>query len=376
MRVLNVPVAPFAVFCLLICCGCPASPPPDPDKCDALAGPLQQSQFASGDDGWRVAGGNFAESTRPVWDATNLRITATSNGDVYWVAPAALLGDWSDFYGGWLSYTLTGSPCGYGYRSAEALQVSGNGLTLYTNLAVIPEAYGSAYAFWLDESAAWYVLNTDARASQSQLRSVLGCVSDLRIRANASICDIPIALAYFSLRSSAFELPQPAGQRVESTFDAGDGGWRLAGGNFAEPTRPSWSAAGQRIEGIATGDVFWLAPASFHGDFSAYYEGQLQFELTGYLCGYGSNWDQAVVLAGGGESIYYRFTDSFPTEAGTAFALQLDEREQWFDRATHERVTAGQFQRLLGALAELRIRANGSICDVPAGLDNVALRAP
>jgi hypothetical protein len=105
-------------------------------------------------------------------------------GDGFWRAPASFHGDWSDLYGGTLSYDmLVGVNPDW---KMNDIYIVGNGQTLSYWFPTNPTNQWGNFAVRLDAAAGWqYGLNYDTvgtKASEAQIRSVLSSVTDIRIR--------------------------------------------------------------------------------------------------------------------------------------------------------------------------------------------------
>jgi hypothetical protein len=174
----------------------------------------------------------------------------------------------------------------------------------------------------------------------------------------------------------AVELP------VVSTFDSGDEGWRVQGGNLPEPTQPQYEPFGGYILSQAGGEWYWIAPAAFRGDFSAAYNGDLEFDLTwnpDKPCG-SKDYEDFVFLSGGGYTIWHE-APTLPTETPTGYSLRLHESESWYLKDTNTRVTKLQLMALLSDLSQVKIRGNfwhskNQGCEALGTLDNVAIESP
>jgi hypothetical protein len=146
----------------------------------AEAAPIVISTFDAGTEGWTIV----ADGTGPVWNPGGY-ITTVDLGlgqTIYWVAPAAFLGDQSAAYGGTLAFDLRQSATNGGFDATDiflsngpttlAFDLATNPLTVFTHFAVALLAPG-----WKVGSIA----GPDATAAQMQ--AVLGSLTSLRIRA-------------------------------------------------------------------------------------------------------------------------------------------------------------------------------------------------
>jgi hypothetical protein len=152
--------------------------------------PAYASQFNAGDDGWTVVNWDGTETPlAPTWLATGGNSGGyvwcdDEFGDGFWRAPASFHGDWSDLYGGTLSYDMfVGVNPDW---KMNDIYIVGNGQTLSYWFPTNPTNQWGNFTVSLDAAAGWqYGLNYDTigtNASEAQIRSVLSSVTDIRIR--------------------------------------------------------------------------------------------------------------------------------------------------------------------------------------------------
>lgn len=168
----------------------------------------------------------------------------------------------------------------------------------------------------------------------------------------------------------------------QSTFDNNDDGWTALDSNTG-PT-PTYQSTGgnpggfiQVFDGVLGTATFYVAPSKFLGNKSAYYGGNLQFDLQVSVTPNSST--AGVRLTGGGLTLVKLLTPEFTLPAiapeWSTYSFQLDESVAWRITSTTGPVaTAAQIQTVLGNLTELAI--NGEYSTVGAdggGLDNVSL---
>jgi hypothetical protein len=124
----------------------------------------------------------------PQWAATGgnpdgFIYSADVQGDGFFLAPAAYLGDWSAAYGLTLSYDAYARYTGW---KMNDVYIVGNSQTLSLWFPTNPLPQWTHFSVTLNTNAGWqYGLNYDtigAMATEAQIRSVLSNVTQLRIR--------------------------------------------------------------------------------------------------------------------------------------------------------------------------------------------------
>lgn len=163
--------------------------------------------------------------------------------------------------------------------------------------------------------------------------------------------------------------PQPPATQtfVASTFETGDEGWRVRGGDFAAPTPPAWAPGLLTAQG--TGPWWWLAPSKFHGDLSAAHGGRLVLDWD-YTLTSGNLVNVPVLLSGGGLTLEWRSLVELRNDnTCRSVSARLDASETWFDVSTGDRATEEQFQAVLEDLTSLQISGpdgvgGSSLCSV------------
>ena len=99
-----------------------------------------------------------------------------------WTAPENYLGDRLPFYGGVLTFALKqGSSAG---PVTAQVELSGAGLTLVLNLEPLPDTSWTTYAVRLQENAGWLNQALQRPATQAEIISVLGDLTQLVIHVN------------------------------------------------------------------------------------------------------------------------------------------------------------------------------------------------
>jgi hypothetical protein len=166
----------------------------------------------------------------------------------------------------------------------------------------------------------------------------------------------------------------PAGVIVQSTFDTGDDGWRVGDLTGVPPLiAPAYLATGGNPGGfIQAQDVFWwtsfVAPASFLGDQSAAYGGELRFDQSELPNSGGPTpW---VALVGGGLQLGY--AGVIPGSQWTPMVVPL-RPGGWIVGATLLPATDAQLLAVLSSLTALRINADYLDGADQVGLDNAML---
>jgi hypothetical protein len=152
--------------------------------------PAYASQFNAGDDGWTVVNWDGTGTPlAPTWRTTGGNPAGyvwcdDEFGDGFWQAPASFHGDWSELYGGTLSYDMfVGVNPDW---KMNDIYIVGNGQTLSYWFPTNPTNQWGNFTVRLDAAAGWqYGLNYDTvgtNASEAQIRSILSSVTDIRIR--------------------------------------------------------------------------------------------------------------------------------------------------------------------------------------------------
>ncbi|MEM1026799.1 MAG: laminin B domain-containing protein [Planctomycetota bacterium] len=169
---------------------------------------------------------------------------------------------------------------------------------------------------------------------------------------------------------------------VESAFDTDAEGWRLTG-DPVSPT-PAWIAEGGidggsyvQITDAAQGPVIWMyAPDKFFGDFSAAYDGLLEFGLRARGArGFFGNDD--LRLDGAGLSLRHNLMPFPRDEEWTQYRVPLTAEIDWrVGRHDGPRATEAQFRAVLADITSLGIRGEWISGPDSTDLDNVRLRTP
>jgi hypothetical protein len=166
---------------------------------------------------------------------------------------------------------------------------------------------------------------------------------------------------------------------AQSTFDAGDEGWRVTNGSGAVPVVPGFEPSGGNPDGhVRAEDVqgtfgFWSAPAVFLGDQAAAHGGSLAFDLQILTSGSpvgGSD----VLLVSDGLSLV--FDIETPTAEWRTYAIPLVAGAGWkVNVLTGADATTTQIRSVLGALTHVLIKQEFISGPDDCGLDNVILTA-
>ena len=163
-----------------------------------------------------------------------------------------------------------------------------------------------------------------------------------------------------------------SGLRV--SFDRGDQGWRVVEGSFPAPTAPQHEEEGGYPGGqvFAAGSRFyWTAPESFVEQMRESYGHALSFDLNQSRTRSPSN-KRAVLLKAGEDAIYVNAPYT-PQLTWTNFNFRIDERHEWFDLSTNQRVDAKTLRRVLKNLDRVQIRGWWHSGEGECGLDNVRI---
>lgn len=371
---------------LCIIAGCVESVPLSPDAengpSDGTGSPSAQdvrSTFGTGSDGWKVTGGDFDGLNDPQWNIDEGYIKVTGDTGWYWVAPEKFYGDFSAAYGKTFSFDQFGeknqvyTPFGSHSDKREWVIITGGGYSLYYTTLHTSRTFTN-YSVRFLETDDWFDESTNNHATKAQILAVLKNLSQIKIRGvftNGGFGGLDNVV--LKVTADPESQPHPT---VTSTFDTNDDGWKIQGGEFTNVASPSWNSGGGYITIYGDSDWFWIAPAKFHGDFSAAYGKTLSFDqffdkdktYTPF-----GNYDERrkwVVINGGGYSLYY--TRYQTTEIFTHYAVRLLETEDWFDETTDNHATKTQMMAVLKNLSQVKIKGvltyEGS-----GGLDNVVL---
>ncbi len=168
MRVL---FALFGAVGLLSCGGVPA---------------YASSTFEVDDEGWTI--GNNGTATMPTSNRSggnpdgNLCGQDMADGDIwYFVAPTKYLGNASSVYGKRLTFDLKQGTI-YNQIRGRDVVLNGGGLAIIFNFRATPGLDWTPYSIRLDDASGWELDGQAMPATESDLRTVLGSLTSLRIR--------------------------------------------------------------------------------------------------------------------------------------------------------------------------------------------------
>lgn len=176
----------------------------------------------------------------------------------------------------------------------------------------------------------------------------------------------------------------PLPQTLHSwTFNNGDEGWTLLGGDFVDYTRPGWSLGGRKLAGEGGGTWYFVAPESLSGDRLDIYGARLRFNLSRDTSCQDSPpdaWQGIVVLSDGAWSIGWGYESGFQKDYSGQLSVRLDESEEWFVVSSADsavpvgsRASAGIFESVLANLTELKIFGQRENCRGLTTLDTVRI---
>jgi hypothetical protein len=346
------------------------------------------SRFEEGDEGWTSAGGPFERTGsithQSLGGCPDGHITAEGTGTRYWIAPSAFRGDLSAVYGWTLAFDLNTSAQSNRGSVSRIMVLEGGGLSLYIDGDYTERSDWTSFAFRLDEMAPWKRTETGNRASQSDIKSVLSALGQLKIRGYNTNINRPSYSRICGLDNVVLtnHFDEPVGPQIVSTFNTGTEGWTSAGGPFERTGTTDYSSDGGNPGGCVSvtgkGTRYWIAPARFRGDLSAAYGKELSFDLITSKRSNRSNVAALIILEGNGVSLYYDGTPTVQTE-WTHYSVRLDATEHWFKSGGSVRATETEIRAVLSAMGQLKIRGyNPNINTVSGsrkgGLDNVMLR--
>ena len=174
-------------------------------------------------------------------------------------------------------------------------------------------------------------------------------------------------------------IPTPANNSVlvESTFDNDIEGWSVVGDGGELTHESSGGRPGGYIHATdqISGDIwFFQAPAKFSGDFSAAYDGVLNFELKQFTPGGKVNPNNFVRISGAGMELVFKF-NAIPDTQWTAYRIPLKEQAGWVKSGSGQQPTAEEFRQVLSDMQTLFIRGEHVSGADREGMDNVQLRS-
>lgn len=186
-----------------------------------------------------------------------------------------------------------------------------------------------------------------------------------------------VVLSWGILGSASGSIDQQTA--VNSTFEADDDGWTIAG----DATSPEYAATGGNPGGhicaddnVAGNAWYFSAPSAFLGDRSAYYNGTLRFDLNqSSTSNQFDNHD--VILRNSSTDIVYDFGDAsaHPGTNWTGYSIPLSATDDNWTDGSGDPVSEAGFRTLLGNLTQLRIRGEYVSGSDRGCLDNVHLSA-
>lgn len=171
---------------------------------------------------------------------------------------------------------------------------------------------------------------------------------------------------------------------VQSTFDSGLEGWARTGDGGSSLV---WQATGGnpggyiQINDAATGTVDWfVAPAAFLGDMSAFVGGTLSFDIRPSTLANPAN-QPIVQLIGNGNSLSTKLVASDlagnGVVAGEWNSLSFDlVNTDWYWTGSAVTFTPEGFADVLASLTAIRVLADWHIGKENVGLDNFTLTGP
>jgi hypothetical protein len=165
---------------------------------------------------------------------------------------------------------------------------------------------------------------------------------------------------------------------VQNTFETGDEGWRISGGNTMEA--PVYSEVGGQSGGYVNaastttpGPRFWTAPARYRGNRLGFYGGVFSFACKR------SDTDPAgsaglVLFQGAGIRLQLNLPP--PGTNWTTCTVRLHEGAGWKNIGANRSATQAELIMVLNSLTNILITADQDANGSPGGLDNVALITP
>jgi hypothetical protein len=321
--------------------------------------PQIQSTFDDDAEGWLVAQGTVGRagvvSHTETEGVPGGAVSALGGGWMVWIAPEPFLGNVSAAYGQTLSFDLNQSYSDA--RNAEGMVVLiGGGHRLAIDAYAMPVGHWSGYSFLLEETAPW-INESGSRATETQMRETLAHLQQIHLRAWCQWGEGTSRLDNVRLEL-ADGLTPIALQTIRSTFEAGDEGWTIGGGDLGLFGPVAWApdagSIGGALEAGGGNRWYWVAPPKFRGDLSGAYGQALRFSLRQEWYD-ARNGDAQVIIDGGGYSIVHH-SPYFPDETWTSYSIGLIETEEWWHRGSGQRVTQAEMRAVLADVQQIKIR--------------------
>ncbi len=343
------------------------------------------STFDSEDHGWQVINNGQLGASRPTWlDAGGrpggfVGVTDEFSEFFLWDAPLAFLGDLSNAYGGWLTFDVSQSERNH-QASAADVYLRGGGLELRWSAPDKPLQGLTSYRVRLDETGGWWNPARDEPAEVDEILAALGYLRQVLIRGewrnweaeSGGLDNVVIHMAGSSPLVHTID--------TASHLDSSDHGWRVINNNSIGTSTPTWEASGGYEGGYAwakdvSGERFvWDAPVEFRGDWSALYNGNIEFHLFESQVDHQAG--GAVVLRGGGSILSYALPH-LPTSGWTAFQVPVHDLAGWRNAVTDELATEAEIRETLAALDQVLISGEYRTWDGEyAGIDEVSFDVP
>jgi hypothetical protein len=145
------------------------------------------SRFLQNDEGWTAVGDGvlyYAPSGGNPSSTGYIFIIDRAEGDVfYFNAPSRFRGNKAGAFGRYLAFDLIWSETeASDYKDAPDVILAGAGMTLTAQLPGLPGTTWTHYDIALDPRGGWVHGDTGEAATAAQIQSVLGNISQLRIR--------------------------------------------------------------------------------------------------------------------------------------------------------------------------------------------------
>ncbi len=336
------------------------------------------SKFDDDDEGWLVVGNDI---TRPTWQSNGGRsgghVTMEDGAGTtwYWNAPAKFLGNKVAANGRSLAFDLCRTAGGYNRGGADVI-LEGGGIRLVFDLPEKPANGWTYYSVPFNDRAGWRNERTDESATESELRTVLSFLGQMKLRGEYKGPNARGGLDNVVLDMGLAVEPNKV--NVVSTFDSASHGWTVGNNGALGASTPTYAVAGGRTGGYAwiTDDSnqwtwFWDAPAEFLGDMSSAFGRTLSFNLTRSSRTYARD-GKDVILRGGGLVLYFDAPWN-PGLGWTHYSIGLDNTSGWRSWPSEELATTEEILTVLSSLGQLRIRAEFRGPGSSGGLDHVVL---
>ncbi|QOJ00204.1 MAG: hypothetical protein HRU70_06765 [Phycisphaeraceae bacterium] len=302
---------------------------------------------------WNALGGN---------PGGHLSVGDPDNGVTYWRAPASWLGLLPASLGGMVEFDVKVEPATPLFEDADVI-IRSSGLTLAASAA---PGVGPS---WTRRSALmspcfWRVGDLSGRVpTRVEFEGVLSSATELLIRAEYRSGTETDRFDNPTLRG-----PVGSDPRSSSTFDADTEGWTI----LNDANGPSWQPGGY-IQAVDRGDgrYWWfVAPASYRGDYSRYVGGELSYDLW-VSANESAPSPEGLVLIRGGGFVVVADLPTPPVGVWVTYRVPLAAGSWRLGTRTGPAPSEAEFLAVMSCVEEFRIRGEFSATIDTGWLDNV-----